>query len=253
MAASVEQPAFRYADGFKTSGPRKKRTGKLVLQHTSSELYDSSLQELRTGNWLQECHRLTRDAVKEASIDSPSVLCLGLGCPASSRNARSQLAFLIETRDNLFLDRDKVAAYDPAFTAEDVALLAQLSSKDLSIETPTLLFMPHCDMGLYEALLRDNWSSERLCSLFLIGNLFSDYLVNKPSNKMATQFPCLTRLTPYLLARPLPSGGPNPTAFVSLAIQFVAPQALPPRTDTTFWELPSQSDVAGESNKGCFI
>lgn len=122
MAASVEPPAFRYTDGFKTSGTRKKRTGKPVLQHTSSELYDSSLQDLRTGSWLQECHRsfsasapdpsiknscflagLTRDAVKEASIDSPSVLCLGLGCPASSRNARSQLAFLIETRDNLFL------------------------------------------------------------------------------------------------------------------------------------------------------
>ena len=70
---------------------------------------------------------------------------------------------------------------------------AFLQSKDLCIETPTLLFMPHCDMGLYEALLRDNWSSERLCNLFLIGNLFSDYLVKCASaDDLSLQRPALT-------------------------------------------------------------
>ena len=36
--------------------------------------------------------------------------------------------------------------------------------------------MPHCDMELYEALLKANWSKEGLGNLVLIGNNLADYL-----------------------------------------------------------------------------
>ncbi|THH14712.1 hypothetical protein EW146_g5658 [Bondarzewia mesenterica] len=277
MTSAVESSAsFQYTDSFKPSGPRKKRrnNNKPVVPHTPPyDLYIRCSQEVQTGSWLEECHRsspadppdlpifmvmvspagLTKEALKEASFSSPHVLCLGLGCPAASRDARSQLAFLLETCDHLSFDRGKVAVYDPAFTPKDVNLLIKLNRGKHRVEAPTILFMPHCDVQLYENLLRENWTAERLSNLFLICNLLSEYLDSNPSHKVAAQFPCLARLAPRLLARRLPTGAPHATAFTSLAIQFVPAQSLPARTDTSFWELPpiTTADALGESNSGC--
>ena len=40
---------------------------------------------------------------------------------------------------------------------------------------PTILFMPHCDRNLYENILRENWSKDRLQNMLLIANRFSEY------------------------------------------------------------------------------
>lgn len=43
------------------------------------------------------------------------------------------------------------------------------------LDAPTIAFMPHCDLELYENLLRANWSKQRLSSLLLIGNNLGRY------------------------------------------------------------------------------
>ena len=45
------------------------------------------------------------------------------------------------------------------------------------VESPTLAFMPHCDLQLYENLLRENWAGggAGLAQLVLIANRLSDY------------------------------------------------------------------------------
>lgn len=43
---------------------------------------------------------ILRDAMRDLSITSPEVLCLGLGSPSCSRDARAQLAFLLSTCDS---------------------------------------------------------------------------------------------------------------------------------------------------------
>ena len=44
------------------------------------------------------------------------------------------------------------------------------------LQEPTVAYMPHCDLQLYESLLRANWSPEQLPQLVLIANRFSEYL-----------------------------------------------------------------------------
>lgn len=36
--------------------------------------------------------------------------------------------------------------------------------------------MPHCDMELYENLIKTNWSRERLPNLVLVANRLADYI-----------------------------------------------------------------------------
>jgi hypothetical protein len=99
--------------------------------------------------------------------------------------------------------RQEVLIYDPVFTDEDVILLCGLHFQTLtenkactdllraphqylntpgfqnaaySINVPTLVFMPHCDISLYESLLRQNWSIESLSNMFFIANHFQEYI-----------------------------------------------------------------------------
>jgi hypothetical protein len=41
---------------------------------------------------------------------------------------------------------------------------------------PTICFMPHCDIEIYENLLQANWSKERLPNIVLVANRLADYL-----------------------------------------------------------------------------
>ena len=45
------------------------------------------------------------------------------------------------------------------------------------LDKPTIVFMPHCDERLYEALLRTNWTPAYLGNLLLIGNRLAEYAV----------------------------------------------------------------------------
>lgn len=36
--------------------------------------------------------------------------------------------------------------------------------------------MPHCDLSLYENILRANWTPQRLARLVLVANNLSDYI-----------------------------------------------------------------------------
>lgn len=44
-----------------------------------------------------------------------------------------------------------------------------------AVDEPTIVFMPHCDLHLYENLFRENWTQARLPNLVLIANRLSEY------------------------------------------------------------------------------
>ncbi|GAB1517647.1 hypothetical protein RhiTH_000696 [Rhizoctonia solani] len=43
------------------------------------------------------------------------------------------------------------------------------------IDTPTLVYMPHCGIGLYERFLRANWSGEGMNRIILVANDMAAY------------------------------------------------------------------------------
>lgn len=54
-------------------------------------------------------------------------------------------------------------------------LAIDLQNARYGIEERTIVFMPHCDLQLYENLLRENWTRERLSNVVLIANRLSEY------------------------------------------------------------------------------
>jgi len=169
------------------------------------------------------------------SFTSPDVLCLGLGSPSTSRNALAQLGFLLKMCEHLNIERAQVSLYDPVFNEADANLLEELELRRLaedslgkySIEAPTILFMPHCDIPLYENVLRQNWTATKLSNLVFVANQFSEYVESNSLRKMEAEFPCLLQLAPFLDSRSLPISNCFSTAFNNLSIQFVRSGTAP--------------------------
>ncbi|KAI0721566.1 SRR1-domain-containing protein [Cerioporus squamosus] len=245
---------FGYDDHFTPARTRKKRKNRPPTEPPSpSVLLDKASEELAPTDWLRDTMQTLRESLEEAfppADDTPDVLCLGLGSPSSSRDARAQLAFLLAACDDLRIDRTKVSVFDPVLTEQDLQLLAQRGLTPIpenrtarhALESPTIAFMPHCDLHLYENLLRENWSRERLPNVLLIANPLSEYAERIPSRRLAVEHPCVARLAPYLTSRPLRPCAPYPTAFNNTAVQFVRASALAER-DAEWWTLPALSPV----------
>ncbi|EGO21000.1 hypothetical protein SERLADRAFT_335274, partial [Serpula lacrymans var. lacrymans S7.9] len=207
--------SFAYSEPFTRAGPRKKRRRKPSgeppqpleqLERTKKELESNTV-------WLSTCHgsflrrkhdplcfpEILQDVLQDLSFAASEVLCLGLGSPVSSRDARAQLAFLIRFCSLCDIDLQNVSVYDPVFTDADSALLQALGMQCLAdnrartfsirvsifylfqnakhpVIRPTILYMPHCDMDLYENIIRENWTREQLSNIIFIANRFSDYI-----------------------------------------------------------------------------
>ncbi|KAG5647157.1 hypothetical protein DXG03_001112 [Asterophora parasitica] len=108
---------------------RKKRKNRAPKDRESTLAAVQRLRDdLAQDDWLPQCQQILRDSVECAALaQTPlEVLCLGLGSPTASSNARAQLAFLLAVCDDLNIDHAKVSLYDPVFTVEDAALFHEL-------------------------------------------------------------------------------------------------------------------------------
>ncbi|KAI0637181.1 SRR1-domain-containing protein [Trametes polyzona] len=261
MSHEEASTQFGYEDHFTPARTRKKRKNRPQTAPPSpAALLKRASEELGQGDWLQDVLQALRESLQEAfpvSDSAPNVLCLGLGSPASSRDARAQLAFLLAACDDLSIDRMNVSVYDPVFAEEDLRLLTELGLSPLpehrqanyELRSPTIAFMPHCDLHLYESLLRENWSSAGLRNILLIANRLSEYTENIPSRKLASEHPCVARLAPDLTSRPLHPCAPFPTAFNNTSIQFLRADALAERV-SEWWTLPGGALSAKEGPQG---
>ncbi|KAI0646859.1 SRR1-domain-containing protein [Trametes meyenii] len=258
MTSEPSNMQFGYEDHFTPARSKKKRKNRPQTAPPSpAALLHRASGELAHSDWLRDSLQSLRKSLEEAfapSDDAPGVLCLGLGSPAASRDARAQLALLLAACDDLSIDHTKVSVYDPVFAAEDVQLLAHLGLTALpenrhasyEIRSPTIVFMPHCDLHLYENILRANWTIARLPNVLLIANPLSEYAESIPSRKLISEHPCVARLAPYLTSRPLRACAPFPTAFNHTSIQFVPAAGLAAR-DADWWALPGTGTRAPET------
>lgn len=239
----MQTDKFTY-EPFIRVNPRKKRRGKANRETASPlDLLIRTKEDLY-GTWMSECEERLKFALYDMCIKPRKVLCLGLGSPAGSRDARAQLALLSRLCSFTDIGLMNVSLYDPIFTGADEDLFRVLGMecindrKDVkhSLDCPTILYMPHCDLVLYEMVLRANWSRERLCSMVLIANNLHDYLERNAISKLEVKSPCLARLAPIIESHLLPASELYPTAFNNLSVQYVKRAAL--SGDDAFWELP---------------
>jgi hypothetical protein len=59
---------------------------------------------------------------------------------------------------------------------DSVLHLQQEASASHTRGDASFLFMPHCDIHVYEAVLRANWSPVALSRIYLLGNTLTDYI-----------------------------------------------------------------------------
>jgi len=104
----------------------------------------------------------------------------------------------------------------------DALLFGLLQNGLYPVDAPTIVYMPHCDMELYENLLRANWKPHiDALKLLFIANQLSDYIVNNPLQVLKDKAPYLVDVVPLLQDCALPVSKTWPTAFNNIAVQFI--------------------------------
>lgn len=202
--------------------------------------------QLHTREGESLAHRLaqTLHTVWSGASQVPrKIVCLGLGSPTGSRSAQIQLALLVvlrtfftqlattnrpdtaDSKDAKPCTRSKdeslppveCVAYDPVFTSSDTALLAHYNVRTLSSEISqwyadpqSLLYMPHCDRELYEAVL-STWTPPYPV---LLSNTLSLYTITP---NLADTARNLHRLSTQLTATPLPNWNAKRRAHLTVA------------------------------------
>ncbi|KAG1826968.1 SRR1-domain-containing protein [Suillus subaureus] len=187
----MEDTSFAYSQATTRARTRKKnrRGNDRHEPPLLKDLVDRCKTDIESNGWITTCLGLVQDALRKTNMSCPDVLCLGLGSPSSSREARAQLAFLISSCTVLGIAPSDVSVYDPVFTDADKVLFQSFGMRCLpdtasllfcydgkhGVERPTILYMPHCDLKLYENIIGANWSEEQLARIIFVANRFSDY------------------------------------------------------------------------------
>ncbi|KAJ4479214.1 SRR1-domain-containing protein [Lentinula aciculospora] len=211
------------------------------------------VQDKLDSTWLHSCTQILKscfdnrmlelsgNARQENEGQKYTVTCLGLGSPETSDNARAQLAFLLKTCDCFNIQNyTKISIYDPVFTEEDKLLFVQLGicvmdprethQFNATVEEPTILYMPHCDLALYEDVLTANWSLERLGNILFICNHFDDYIqklvCGSPCPPLSSSHFALVTVAPHITSLPLPPSPDWPGAFNNISAQFMSKNKL---------------------------
>ncbi|KAL5490460.1 hypothetical protein ACEPAI_5293 [Sanghuangporus weigelae] len=260
FASSYSDPAASKPDAFTLVARKKKknRNGKGAMKVlTPEQKLEKSRAELHSDtNWLDAVSRIVHGATATlATAAIQSILCLGLGSPSESAQARFQLSFLLELRDKILPNPVGIIAFDPVFSPEDKLLLTSLGIQIFpdnregkhELEGATLAFMPHCDRALYENLLRANWRPEAIADLLLIGNDLRGYVDSIPSRVLGKESPCISRLALLLASTPLPEHRAFPDAFSSTAVQHVDTASLNLTYTTTELSASSSTDSEVDS------
>ncbi|KAJ7685026.1 SRR1-domain-containing protein [Mycena polygramma] len=241
---------FQYSD-FKAVVPRKKRKNRVQSELPSLLCrVERAREELAKDDWNAQCQQLLQKHLTTCASSPVAILCLGLGSPSSSPNSRAQLGFLLEICKSTGLEHANVSIYDPVFSEEDNTLFEQLGLRDGKhpLDAPTLLWMPHCDLDLYENVLAANWSREQLAYVILIANRLGDYVEGNPRHKLETRAPCLLRLENVMQSCPLPASSAWTAAFNTIAIQSIDRNAeIPGSWFSESDKLPTATDAHDRS------
>ncbi|XP_028755262.1 protein SENSITIVITY TO RED LIGHT REDUCED 1-like [Neltuma alba] len=81
-----------------------------------------------------------------------------------------------------------IELFDPILSKTEIQVLESLGCSvsylneygRRKVLKPTMFFMPHCDIRLYNNLLEENWKPELLSNIIIFGNSFDSYIKHPP-------------------------------------------------------------------------
>ncbi|PON48984.1 Sensitivity To Red Light Reduced-like, SRR [Parasponia andersonii] len=116
------------------------------------------------------------------SYSKMQMVIYGIGSIESYENPRLQLSLVLLLKRKLSWIGG-IEVFDPILSNTESRVLEVLGCSVLSIneqgrrkaQKPTMFFMPHCEAGLYDNLLQENWKVGLLKNIVLFGNSFENY------------------------------------------------------------------------------
>ncbi|KAK4264746.1 hypothetical protein QN277_025878 [Acacia crassicarpa] len=117
------------------------------------------------------------------SASTMKMVIYGIGNFESYENPNYQLGLTILMQRDFKWIGD-IEVFDPALSMNECQVLEALGCSVLQYNEygrrkalkPTLFFMPHCPIMLYDNLLQENWKSSSLRNIVILGNSFDNYV-----------------------------------------------------------------------------
>lgn len=184
-----------------------KPTEKQISQHLT--LIQTAKDDLRRSAYCKNVLKTLEHACRGRSFDKMIVWGLGSLEQPRAPIVRCQLGLALVFIEDVLKHTTKVEMYDPVFTSLDKSVLHRLCECDIPdtnndgstiVNTPTLVYMPHCELFLTLMLLGTNQRSRTLGNIVMIGNSLKKYLQNHtvdPIEKNILQsyiMPCHTEI-----------------------------------------------------------
>uniref|UniRef100_A0A7N0TLG3 SRR1-like domain-containing protein n=1 Tax=Kalanchoe fedtschenkoi TaxID=63787 RepID=A0A7N0TLG3_KALFE len=219
-AFAVSRECSKTSDEWTVVLPRRRKQRRSLLDLNAGELYQGEWapadveidpeRELKLVHKLHVCMKTLEssdfcssflDQIQSTLIDSFSrvlgseskmhMVIYGIGSIEAYENPRVQLslALLMKKRLNWVGD---VEVFDPVLSPTESSVIRSLGCSVIPVNEqgkrlatrPTLFFMPHCDLSLYNNLLLTNWCPKMLNHIALLGNSFKIYA------ELASDFKC---------------------------------------------------------------
>ncbi|KAL4592924.1 hypothetical protein LXL04_005931 [Taraxacum kok-saghyz] len=141
-----------------------------------SQFFTAFLDQIRTPEASQHFENITESKRKLKMV------IYGIGSIESYESPRLQLSLAILMKKNLEWIGD-MEVFDPIISLTESKVMEELGVRVLSVNEqgkrevvdPILFFMPHCEVELYDNLLKTNWKHELLNKIILLGNSFDKY------------------------------------------------------------------------------
>lgn len=157
----------------------------------------------------------------------------GLGS-FTSRVSIAQLALIILIMKEFDIGQSLI--YDPLMDLVDEAILKEYSISKIDKNErayhpidarPTIFWMPHCPLGLYDNLIESNFSYGKLEKIMIIGNNFGSYHDRLRIADLAKKAPYVSWIFPYMDISCIKEREQWIVEFSDVAIHLVNLQKLP--------------------------
>jgi hypothetical protein len=211
-------------------GGGKGRTSSEDISCKLKPKLEEMAKELKESQFFKDFKRslLQTNVLQRCSSSSPGlpldVVCYGIGRLSECVCAQYQLSLLIALKDHMKVERCLV--FDPVLMEGELCILEELGFDRIlqnevcrrGVDTPTLFYMVHCSMTMYNNLLWANWSEKQLHNVVLVGNPLSSYHLRLPVKQLIKQAYYIHQILPLCIEFPMPTSFHRDNVFNDTAI-----------------------------------